>query len=110
MLSVEKRTSWRETWYQVNHKTQKKPIYADSARNGVSINMVSGNVGKIGHTLVIIDLEKASESSKVSHEEQIVEQLARSGLFMAMEFQSVMECSIVILEWEHFRVGVCFVK
>ena len=72
--------------------------------------MVSGNVRKMGHTLVIINLEKAGESSKVSYEEQIVEQLARSGLFMAMEFRSVMEFSIIVLEWGHFRVGVRFVK
>jgi len=72
--------------------------------------MVSENVEKIGHTLVIIDVEKAGESSKISYEEQIVEQLARSGLFMAMEFRSVMEFPIIVLEWEHFRVGVRFVK
>jgi len=72
--------------------------------------MVSGNVEKIGHTLVIIDLEKAGESSKVSYEEQIVEQLACGSLFMAMECRSVMEFSIIVLEWEHFRVGVRLVK
>lgn len=107
-LSVAKRTSYKVTWHQVNHRIQKKPMYELS-----SVSIISGRRWEILSfrwlTLEAIDLVLLGKSRQIGYEEQIEEELNIGGFLIMPKLWVVEQGFVTGFNWSllHMQVILC---